>query len=168
VAHLAADGSSWNISLPTSPDYSAQISALPDSLMSSAQREMIGSPSGAAPQSTTILTGYYLPWLGGTGKYLSGSIWHYLPPGYLSCPKDCHYAYDFWGLSETGNDYYFRILASRSGIVSAFYDGWNNGNHGSGSNCDSYVNYIVLKDPTTNPVTYMLYYHLAQAPSLPT
>jgi len=161
VAHLEPGGA-WTVSLPTSPDYSTQISALPDSLMGRAQRDMLSAPSVVEPQSTTILRGYYLPWLGGTSKTLSGSIWHYLPPGYMSCPNDCHYAYDFWGLSETGADYYFRILASRSGLVSAYYDGWNNGNHGSGSNCDSFVNYMVIKDPTTTPVTYMLYYHLAQ------
>ncbi|HEX7393381.1 MAG TPA: pre-peptidase C-terminal domain-containing protein [Anaerolineaceae bacterium] len=162
VARLAADGTTWQVSLPTSPDYAAVISGLPDSLMGRAQREMLAGQLSVTPLSTQTLTGYYLPWLGGTGKYLSGSIWHSLPPGYMSCPKDCFNAFDFWGLSENNSDYYFRLLASKSGIVSAYYDGWNNGNHGSGSNCDNYVNYIVIKDPTTSPVTYMLYYHLAQ------
>ncbi|HEX7567633.1 MAG TPA: hypothetical protein VF355_03620 [Anaerolineaceae bacterium] len=162
VARLATDGTTWQVSLPTSPDYGAAISSLPDSLMGRDQRDMLAGQFSVTPLSTQTLTGYYLPWLGGTGKYLSGSIWHSLPPGYMSCPKDCFNAFDFWGLSEYNSDYYFRLLASKSGIVSAYYDGWNNGNHGSGSNCDSYVNYLVIKDPTTNPVTYMLYYHLAQ------
>ncbi len=137
----------WQVSLPTSADYASTISGLPDSLLSSDERDALVSEAKIVPQTVEALTGYYLPWKGGQGKWISGSIGHYLI--YHSCLEtSCRYAYDFYDGTM------FPLLASKAGTVWAYYDSIPNNNH-------SNVNYIVLRDPTTNPVTYQLYYHLA-------
>jgi hypothetical protein len=148
VAHMGAKSLGWQVSLPTSTDYASVIDSLPQDLISSDERDALVDNAKIVPQTVAALTGYYLPWKGGQGKWISGSIGHYLI--YHSCLEtSCRYAYDFYDGTM------FPLLASKAGTVWSYYDGTPNNDHTN-------VNYIVLRDPTTNPVTYQLYYHLAQ------
>ncbi|MRS04848.1 M23 family metallopeptidase, partial [bacterium] len=94
-----------------------------------------------------VYTGYKLPWTKGTSVTLTGSIGHVFT--YKSCPSSCLYAFDF------ANGTMFDIKAAKHGYVRYFEDGYANGN-------TTNANYIVLMDPSTSPVTYQVYYHLAQ------
>ena len=162
VARLGADHQTWNVSLPTSPDYAAAIGSLPDSMMPQEQREaLITEANTLAPASTTAIGGYYLPWKGGDSKYLVGSIWHAVPGGYPnpSCPNTCFYAFDF------SDGTMFPLLAARSGTVWAYKDTSANNSVGtppSYTDCDQFANYLIIEDTTLTPPAYAIYYHLAQ------
>ncbi len=148
VAKMGAKSLGWQVTLPTSSNFTAAVEGLPEGLISEDEKDALVNNAKIAPQTTEALTGYYLPWKGGQGKWISGSIGHYLI--YHSCLEtSCRYAYDFYDGTM------FPLLASKAGTVWAFYDSVPNNDHTN-------VNYIVLRDPTTNPVTYQLYYHLAQ------
>ena len=87
--------------------------------------------------------GYYLPWPGGLKKQLTWSIAH------SSCANDyCHYAFDF------ADGTMFPLLAAKGGEVFAAKWDCNNGS-------TSCTNYMILKDNSTTPTTYQIYYHLA-------
>ncbi len=148
VVDLLPQGDRWNVTLPTDPAYAGAVAGLPKSLLSPELDQSILTQTTISPLATQVFTGYYLPWQGGQGKILSGSIGHFLI--YHSCTiASCRYAYDFYDGTR------FPLEASKSGTVWAWYDGHPNDDH-------SGPNYLVLRDPTTNPVTYQLYYHLAQ------
>ncbi|HMN13109.1 MAG TPA: M23 family metallopeptidase, partial [Bellilinea sp.] len=96
----------------------------------------------------TVYRGYYLPWPGGTQIRLTGSIGHFL--SYKSCGEtSCRYAYDF------SNRTMFPLLAAKGGTV--WLANWTCPNGATTCN-----NYIVIRDDTTDPVTYQLYLHMAQ------
>ena len=150
VIDLPAPQSAWQVTLPTNPAYKTAVANLPQSLLSRELQDsiLIGSPTTL--MNTQVFTGYYLPWEGGKGKILSGSIGHFLI--YYSCSiTACRYAYDFYDGTR------FALEASKGGTVWSYFDGWPNDDHTAG-----HTNYIVLRDPTTNPATYQLYYHLTQ------
>ena len=50
----------------------------------------------------------------------------------------------------------FPLLAAKGGVVVAFRDTCINDDH----NC---TNYLTLRDESTNPTTYQLYYHMMHA-----
>ncbi|TLN21555.1 M23 family metallopeptidase, partial [bacterium] len=138
--------------------------ALPDEVITPELREtfLAQAPAEAdlapdAVQAGAVFSGYRLPWAGGQSKHLSGSIGHYLVYNPPSCSEYyCRYAFDFAGRNTdttTTLDTRFPLLAAKGGEVYAFYDGCATGN----SNC---TNYMVLKDSSTNPVTYQTYLHL--------
>ena len=146
------EGDSWRVFLPEDPDWLKAIMTAPADLIADEERavqlEMYSKAQVQLP--TGPLTGYLLPWAAGETRYLSQSVGHdqYTPSG------TAHFAFDFY-VHET----LWPIYAAKSGIVWWFkydvptcYE-----NH-----CDRPLgNYIVLQDPTTNPVSYQLYLHLA-------
>lgn len=101
---------------------------------------------------TSPLTGYRLPWKAGQTRSLSQSVLH----DKYDASLKAHYAFDFYV-----HDTLWEIYAAKSGTVFLFKDDvptcYENHCDGQGSG-----NYIVLKDTTTNPTSYMLYLHLAQ------
>jgi hypothetical protein len=164
VVHLGSDRQTWNVSLPTSPDYAAAIGTLPDSMMPKDERDLlITEAKTITPMSTTAYGGFYLPWKGGDSKYLVGSIAHSLGviPPYQgkSCPNTCLYAFDF------SDGTMFPLLAARSGNVWAFKDTTPNNSVGTPpyyQDCDLYANYLIIEDTTSTPPLYAVYYHMAQ------
>jgi hypothetical protein len=90
------------------------------------------------------LGGYKLPWAAGLTKNLEWSTEH------SSCPDDdCYYAFDF------ADGTMFPLLAAKGGTVEYAFDDCANG----ATDC---TNKIILKDSSTNPVSYQIYLHLAQ------
>jgi len=139
------------LSLPADPDWSRQLAAVPEALISADLRQNFlnaaaGSPVQAAPM---VIGGYKLPWAGGLAKLLEGSIGHVYV--YNSCANywHCWYAYDF------ADGTMFPLLAARGGESWVYYDGCANYN----PNCS---NYLVIRDTSTSPTPYQLYLHLAQ------
>ncbi len=153
IANRTALDSVWNLTLPPDAGYISALAALPEDVISPELRDTFLSSADAAAatldeaQSSTVFSGYLLPWAGGLSKRITGSIGHYLI--YYSCSiTTCRYAYDF------ADGTMFPLLASKGGEVYSFNAGCSNGD----SSC---TNYIVLKDYSTTPVTYQVYYHLA-------
>ncbi len=147
------DGTAWQVVLPSDPGWAAAVKTAPLNLLpqqaKDVQLEMMAKAQAEMP--TSAFTGYYLPWQAGLTKYLSQSIYHdyYTPSG------TAHYAFDFYV-----HDQIWDILASKPGIVWKYYDAVPTC---TDLNCGQDLgNYIVVKDPTTNPVSFMLYLHLAQ------
>lgn len=148
IANRSAPDAGWSLTLPPDEGFVSALTALPEELISSELRETflaevldLDEPDGQ------VFRGYLLPWAGGLSKRLSGSIGHYLI--YNSCSEYyCRYAYDF------ADGTMFPLLAAKGGEVYRFYDGCANGS----TDCS---NYIVLKDNSTEPVTYQTYLHLA-------
>ncbi len=132
-------------------DKSLDINALPPELVTEdlrARFEQVQQVQTAAPKT---YTGYKLPWSTAFRIRLTGSIGHFL--SYKSCSEiSCRYAYDFW--NPDPNNRNFPLLASKGGTVQAFRESCQNNDR----NC---VNYLVLRDDSTNPPTYQLYYHIA-------
>ncbi len=145
-----ADPAAWSFCLQVDEDWAGQLEKLAPELITPDQREsFMRAPAGEEPhQSIEAIGGYHLPWANGRSKLLEGSIAHFKI--YFSCryDSDCYYAYDF------ADGTMFPLVAARAGTVYTYYDGCANGNHA----CS---NYIVLKDTSTNPVTYQLYLHIA-------
>jgi murein DD-endopeptidase MepM/ murein hydrolase activator NlpD len=91
----------------------------------------------------TALGGYKLPWAAGAAKNLTWSAEH------RSCGGSyCVYALDFADRTM------FPLLAAKGGTVFAARDSCANGV----TDC---TNLIILKDVSTNPTSYQIYYHLA-------
>jgi len=143
------EGVQWGVALPTSENWVEMVQQAPYDVLPFDQKvmwlSMYNEALAAVPQTT--LRGYLLPWDAGITRYLSTSVCHdeYIPSG------NAHYAFDFY-TSHTMWD----ILAIKGGVVQIARWSVPNGD-------DSDMgNYIVVKDPTTSPVTYHLYLHLAQ------
>lgn len=153
IARRGSLDQAWSLTLPPEDGYAEALAVLPEEVISEELRETFLAPDDAVSaavdgtQSSTVFSGYLLPWAGGLAKHLSGSIGHYLI--YHSCSEAyCRYAYDF------ADGTMFPLLASKGGEVYSFNIDCANGD----SAC---TNYIVLKDYSTDPVTYQVYYHLA-------
>ena len=147
------DGSAWQVTLPSDSGWAQVVKQVPLNLLpqeaKDVQLEMMTKAQVEMP--TSALTGYYLPWQAGLTKHLSQSTFHdyYTPSG------TAHYAFDFYVHEQIWD-----ILASKPGIVWKYYDAVPTCYD---VNCGQDLgNYIVVQDPTTNPVSYMLYLHLAQ------
>ena len=136
----------WQAILPGDPDWEQSLAAIPINMLPAEQRpaEVASEPAPGA------ITGYYLPYVAGTARWLEGSIGHFqdIPwLGYPSCLEVyCRFAYDFT------DDAHFPLVASKGGTVVASRDSCPDG----GTNC---TNFIVLRDP--NNLTYQLYLHMA-------
>ncbi len=138
----------WGITLPYDPAYETLVDEMPKGLMGTdlVQRYQ---EKYAEPKVTAKFGGYYLPWAGGVSKRLTWSI------GHKSCSgSDCKYAFDF------ADGTMFPIQAAKGGTVFAAQWTCNNGS----TKC---TNYLILKDNSTTPVSYQLYYHMANG-SVPT
>jgi hypothetical protein len=158
IGHRAQASAAWQITLPTSQEWPAMVQALPDSMLSKEDKALYLPVQDNAKLATTdqIFSGYLLPWEGGKGVWLTGSVAHFTT--YNSCSwvtvngdyhSTCRYAFDF---STGGN---FRVLAARGGSVVGARWTCVNDDH-------TCLNYLALEDRSTTPVTTQLYLHLAQ------
>ena len=143
------DGSAnWDITLQADSNWQENFTSLPEELINEELLQRYQTPTDVISKDLkTTYRGYKLPWAGGTGRYLTGSIGHFL--SYFSCSETaCRYAYDFADGSM------FPLLAARGGTVYRYYTSCPN----FSTEC---TNYVVLKDESTSPTTYQLYYHMA-------
>jgi hypothetical protein len=101
--------------------------------------------SPEAPEAPlAALGGYKLPWAAGLSKALVWSAEH------TSCPgDDCIYAFDF------ADGTMFPLLAAKGGTVFYAKDNCENGS-------TSCTNIFIIRDISTTPTSYQIYYHLAQ------
>ena len=150
----------WLVVLPGSAEWEPTLQAAPDSILPSPEKGawLETAFQAKSAQTTTTFNGYRLPWESGKTMYLTQSVHHdaYTPDG------SAHYAFDFaapYDASLHGSPM-FSIRAAKGGSVALAE--WRNPNGTA-----QYPNYIVLKDTSTNPVTYQLSLHLAQD-SIPT
>ena len=140
-----ADRSDWQLTFQADPGWAEQLAGLPAELLTDDLRQRFLSPE-VQPQSTEGLTlgGYYLPWAGGQTKNLTWSVSH------TSCANNaCLYAFDF------ADGTMFPLLAAKGGVVFDAVDKWPNGD-------PTHTNWLILQDFSTTPVSYQVYYHLAQ------
>jgi hypothetical protein len=126
----------WNTTAPE------VMELLPQELATEWTNALEAPKSSEAP--LVALGGFKLPWAAGLTKNLVWSTEH------TSCPgNDCYYAFDFADGSM------FPLLAAKGGTVQYAFDDCVNGV----TDC---TNKIILKDSSTNPVSYQIYLHLAQ------
>jgi hypothetical protein len=148
---ILAQPDSWQITFQTAGFN--LLTALPPELISDDLRLSFANQANVVTAPAQTFTGYKLPWSSALRIRITGSVGHFLD--YHSCAEvSCRYAYDFWN-PDAGNRM-FPILASKGGILRAKRDSCANNDH----NC---TNYLVLEDNSTNPTTYQLYYHIANA-----
>lgn len=139
---------SWTVTLPYEADFAKVVDSMPKGLLGE-DFEQRFQTKYAEPKVKAKFGGYLLPWAGGQTKRLTWSISH------TSCSgSDCYYAFDF------ADGTMFPILAAKGGSVFAAKWTCTNGS----TTC---TNYIILKDSSTTPVSYQIYYHLANN-SIPT
>lgn len=145
LAIAERNGEAWQVTLQVDDNWQEKYALIPDAMLSPEVRYQ-AEPSQDV-QALATLTGYRLPWPTGRTVRLTGSIAHEYD--YQSCsPGDCLYAFDF------ADGTMFPVHAARSGQVFAWQIDCENGT----TTC---TNYIILRDPTTSPVSYQIYYHLA-------
>lgn len=148
---LLSKSASWQVTIQSATNFAREVTSLPAELQSEDLIERFVTPPEAAPKAVQTFTGYKLPWSTALNIKITGSIGHFLDYG--SCSEtSCRYAYDFWN-PDAGNRM-FPLLASKGGVVWAYKETCPNGS----TDC---TNYLVLKDDSTSPATYQLYYHLA-------
>lgn len=107
-----ADGSAnWDITLQADETWQDSFLNLPKEMLNEdMQQRFLSPPEAVSKDVKATYTGYKLPWAEGTGRYLSGSIGHFLI--YNSCSEaSCRYAYDFYDGTM------FPLLAARGGTV---------------------------------------------------
>jgi hypothetical protein len=133
----------WKITLPYESNYDTVVSELPKGIFGK-EFEQTYQTKYAEEKTKATFGGYYLPWAGGVKKRLTWSISH------ASCGGNaCKYAFDF------ADGTMFPILAAKGGSVFAWQVTCSNGSTGC-------TNYLILKDSSTSPVSYQLYYHMAK------
>ncbi|MBI9048485.1 MAG: M23 family metallopeptidase [Anaerolineaceae bacterium] len=138
---------SWRVLIKTNPDWYDTLQLFPESMINY-ELELFSMPNEQKEaHDGLVYTGYRLPWPAGKAVRVSGSVGHvYL---YKSCPNTCRFAYDF------ADGTMFPVVAAKGGTVEFVVWHYPNGN-------TKHANYIVLRDTTTIPTTYQVYYHLAQ------
>jgi len=146
--NIEEDGkaSGWEITLPTDPSWNELLGSVPGDLLGE-EMDQYYINKVQAQQKAQAFSGYRLPWKAGQKKYLTGSIGHVLI--YRSCPDTCLYSFDFADGSM------FPVLAARAGRVKLAVWKWPNGD-------SQHANFLLLQDDSTTPVTYQIYFHLAQ------
>ena len=147
------DGTEWNAVYPFDNEWAVMLASAPpdiqeDPTITSWLVLNIPQPDY---QLLTAIGGYFLPWEGGRTVYLSRSVAH---DGDFTS-GNAHYSFDFY-VPQT----MYNIHAAKAGTVWMYKDSVTNNDHND-------VNYLVLQDTSTNPITYQLYLHLAQN-SIPT
>lgn len=139
----------WSVTLQQQAGYDEKASEIPADLWGGEGSEMGQQKTVQTDTKGIKFGGYYLPWGGGLSKQVTWSIAH------TSCANNaCHYAFDF----ADGTN--FPLMAAKGGEVFAAKWDCNNGS-------TSCTNYFIIKDQSTNPVSYQIYYHLAKS-SIPT
>jgi|GEM_PF-249630 len=150
---ILPNAGNWDISFETPNTMGSLLNTLPNELITDDLRERFGSPNNLLynAAAATTFPGYKLPYSTALRIKITGSVGHFLD--YNSCAESsCRYAYDFW--NPDGSNRMFPLLAAKGGIVAARRDSCSNGDSGC-------TNYLILQDNSTTPVTYQLYYHLA-------
>ena len=154
LAFARLQGGQWIATLPSDPEWPELLQSAPADLLREDLRqvwwEMYAAEQANMPE--VPLTGYLLPWRAGETVYLSRSVAHDedIPSG------SAHYSFDFY-ISGT----MWPVHAAKGGTVWRFqYDVPTCYER----HCDDQTigNYLVIRDATTNPVSYQLYLHLAQ------
>lgn len=138
----------WAVTTMVEENWFSDLANLSNSLLSEEMRADFSAPPPQPVMAAAAISGYKLPWAGGTYNGISGSIGHVYT--YKSCPTTCLYAFDF------ADGTMWPIVAARAGKVK--YAKWDVPNGST-----SATNYIVLEDSSTSPTTYQVYYHLAQS-----
>jgi len=148
IVHATGDPlQPWRVTFQVDPNFAEELIAIPEDMLST-EMKMFYMPAKQQEQKDGVVyRGYKLPWTKGQTVNLTGSIGHVFT--YKSCPSTCLYAFDF------ANGTMFDIKAAKHGYVKYVKWSYANGN-------TTNPNYIVLEDRSTTPVTYQVYYHLAQ------
>jgi murein DD-endopeptidase MepM/ murein hydrolase activator NlpD len=150
LALLQRTNQGWEVSLPGEPDWYIRLKALPGNLLPAEEKNLWLSRDAQMKALATVgpFHGYRLPWAAGATMRLTQSVAHdrYTPSG------NAHYAFDF---ATPGPAQMFNLYAAKGGYVYSVKDNCPNGS-------ETCSNWIVLRDPSTNPVTFQLYLHLAQ------
>ncbi len=139
--------SHWKIVLQADADWVEQLNQVPKNMLSADLRARYLPDRQAEPKDHPVYRGYKLPWPAGRKVRVSGSIGHVFT--YKTCPSTCLYAFDF------ADGTMFPVVAAKAGYVKYAVWRYPNGYSEAG-------NFLVIEDPTTNPTTYQVYYHLAQ------
>ncbi len=137
----------WKIFLQADADWVEQLNKVPEDMLSADLRARYLPDRQAEPKDHPVYRGYKLPWPAGRKVRVSGSIGHVFT--YKTCPSTCLYAFDF------ADGTMFPVVAAKAGYVKYAVWRYPNGYSEAG-------NFLVIEDPTTNPTTYQVYYHLAQ------
>ncbi len=136
------EASSWFITLPYDEEYDKAVKSIPEGSLGEDFQQRFQTKY-VEPKVVAKFGGYYLPWGGGQKKRLTWSLSH------KSCSGSaCKYAFDF------ADGTMFPIQAAKGGSVFAYQIKCSNGS----TNC---TNYLILKDSSTNPISYQIYYHMA-------
>lgn len=139
---LDTDSSSWQVVFNGDFKWDSSTSHLADMLPVEIQNSF-ASAVEAPDAPLAILGGYKLPWAAGLTKFLEWSTEH------SSCAGSyCYYALDFADGSM------FPLLAAKGGTVFFARDSCING----ATDC---TNILTLRDVSTSPISYQIYYHLA-------
>jgi hypothetical protein len=150
LAILQYQGNQWEVALPGESEWLLQLKSLPNNLIPAEEKNLWLSRDAQMKALAAVgpLHGYRLPWAAGTTMRLTQSVAHdrYTPSG------NAHYAFDF---ATPGPAQMFNVYAAKGGYVWSVKDNCPNGS-------ETCSNWIVLRDPSTNPVTFQLYLHLAQ------
>lgn len=145
----------WVVTLPSDLEWLSLLLQAPDELLSDEHKaawlERYESEQVNLP--TQALSGYLLPWAGGATRFLSRSISHDvdIPSG------SAHFAFDFYLSGQMWD-----IYAAKSATVWLWKDDVPTCLQPTCYQTQPVGNYIVLRDGSTNPVSYQLYLHLAQ------
>ena len=143
----------WKAILPADSGWVEAVNTAPNELLSDEFKEewLKGYQLTACTFPTQVFTGYMLPWQAGETRYLSQSTAH----DQYETDFSAHYAFDFYVHNTL-----WPIYASKAGTVYSYK--WDIPTC-TLPHCDDqpYGNRIVIKDSTTNPVSYQLYLHLA-------
>ncbi len=148
-------GDDWKVWLPTADGWLELLAQIPNEILSPKHKKEWQKRVGAqiASASPSALSGYKLPWEAGITRRLTQSTCHdqYTPSG------NAHYAFDFSTYGELWN-----IHAARGGVVWLYKDDITTCYEYTCSDKQPLGNYIVIKDTSTDPVSYQLYLHLKQ------
>ena len=148
-------GDDWLVWLPTTEGWIDTLMQIPDEILSPEHKknwerqyriQAVNIPAEA-------LSGYKLPWEAGVTRRLTQSTCHdqYIPSG------NAHYSFDF---STRG--VLWDIHAAKSARMWLWKDSVPTCNEYTCSDWQAVGNYVVLRDETTDPITYQLYLHLKQ------
>jgi hypothetical protein len=145
----------WQVLLPNDVGWIDALQDTPDDVLSQEIKDAwikVNTPLAVAVP-TEALHGYLLPWEAGVTRNLTQSTCHdeYTSSG------NAHYAFDFSTYGVLWN-----IYASKAAKVWLWKDDVPTCYAPTCSDTQALGNYIVLRDETTNPITYQLYLHLAQ------